>query len=189
MFTKYIQNFLTDEECDSIISLGESVGLIEMKSSLIVNGIVIVENTKYDGNKRVGCYFTNEILKIPLIEKLSEKIINLSNQLNPFNNITYNEIPKYSFNRYGEGDFLDWHPDSHEIINGATITYIIQLNDNYGDGTIKYSINDVEYSVEKKKGSIFIFDSNILHSVDKITSGCRYSINVWPSKIIKKSLI
>lgn len=189
MFIKYIENFLNEDECNSIISLGESIGLIEMKSSLIVNGKVVVENHKYEGNIRMGGYITNELLETPLMKTLTNKIINLSNQLNPFNGITYNDVSKYSFNRYQEGDFLDWHPDKHEMLNGATITYVIQLNDDYENGYVKYSIDDIEYKVEKKMGSVFIFDSNLLHSVDKITGGVRYSLNVWPSKIIKTSLI
>jgi Rps23 Pro-64 3,4-dihydroxylase Tpa1-like proline 4-hydroxylase len=189
MFLKYIENFLTNDECDSIIEIGESVGLSQMKSSLIVNGNIIEQNVEYDGNKRMGCYFFDELLENQLIKTVSNKIIDLSNNLNPFNGIVYNKIPKYSFNRYSVGDFLDWHPDNHEILNGATITFVIQLNDDYEGGDVKYMINGEEISVPKKKGSVFIFDSNILHSVDKVTEGLRYSINVWPSSLIKKSLL
>lgn len=189
MFIKYIENFLTKEECKSIIDLGVSNGLVKMKSSKIINGKLIKEDYEWDGNKRTGCYFVNHLLEIPLLKLLSKKVIDLSNDLNPFNNIIYNEISKYSFNRYVEGDFLDWHSDNHEILNGATVTFIIQLNDDYENGDVKYIINDIEYTVNKKEGSVFIFDSNIRHSVDKITGGQRYSINVWPTKTIKKSLI
>lgn len=189
MFIKFIEDFLNENECDSIISIGESIDLMEMKSSLIINGKVIVQNKKYEGNIRTGGYFVNELLKNTTLENLSNKIINLSNELNPFNGITYNKIDKYSFNRYVEGDFLDWHPDKHEILNGATITFIIQLNDDYENGDVKYKIDDKEYKIKKKRGSVFIFDSNISHCVDKITNGVRYSLNVWPSKKIKKSLI
>jgi predicted 2-oxoglutarate/Fe(II)-dependent dioxygenase YbiX len=154
-----------------------------------VNGKIAITNVKWLGNKRLGGYFKNELLEIPIIEKLSNKIIKLSNELNPFNGVIYTGVSKYSFNRYEVGDFLDWHSDGHEILNGATLTYIIQLNDNYDDGDIKYRINDVEYSINKKKGSVFVFDSNTSHSVEKITNGTRYSINVWPSKTIKKSII
>jgi hypothetical protein len=189
MFIKYIENFLTEEECKSIIELGNSTELIQMKSSRFVNGKLMGENLEWEGNKRMGCYFTHELLNLPTLKTLTDKIINLSNELNPYNGITYNGVSKYSFNRYGVGDFLDWHSDSHEILNGATITHIIQLNDDYENGDVKYMINDVEYVVKKKVGSVFIFDSNIRHSVDTIISGERYSINVWPSKIIKKSLI
>ena len=189
MFTKYIEDFLTKEECQSLIDLGSSIGLIQMKSSKFINGELVGENLEYDGNKRSGCYFTGELLELPILGNLTNKIINFSNDLNPFKGIKYNGVNNYSFNKYGVGDFLDWHPDSHEILNGATITYIIQLNDDYGDGEVKYRINDVDYTVNKKQGSVFVFDSNIVHSVDEVTSGERYSINVWPSKTIKKSLL
>ena len=189
MFNRYIENFLTSDECRSIIKLGESTNLVQMKSSLVVNGKVMTENIDYGGNKRMGTYFTNELLDLPILKNLSNKIITQSNELNPYNGITYNRINNYSFNRYGVGDFLDWHPDNHEIVNGATLTYIVQLNDQYEDGEVKYIINETQYSVPKKEGSVFIFDSNIVHSVKEITSGVRYSINVWPSKTIKKSLI
>lgn len=189
MFTKYIEDFLTKEECQSLIDLGSSVGLIQMKSSKFINGELVGENLEYDGNKRSGCYFTGELLELPILGNLTNKIINFSNDLNPFKGVKYSGVKNYSFNKYGVGDFLDWHPDSHEILNGATITYIIQLNDDYGDGEVKYRINDVDYTVNKKQGSVFVFDSNIVHSVDEVTSGERYSINVWPSKTIKKSLL
>ncbi len=189
MFTKYIENFLTRGECKSIINMGNSMELIQMKSSRFVNGKLIGENLEYGGNKRTGCYFTDELLEDSTIKTISKKIIDLSNELNPFNNVVYKGVPKYSFNKYGIGDFLDWHSDNHEILNGATITYIIQLNDDYKGGEVKYRINDVEHTLHKKKGSVFIFNSIMEHSVDEVTNGERYSLNVWPEKTIKKSLI
>ena len=128
MFIKYIENFLTKEECEQIILLGESVGLIQMKSSLIVNGKLIEENTIYSGNKRMGCYFYDDLLENKLLKNITNNIIELSNNLNPFKGLYYTKVPSYSFNRYGEGDFLEWHSDKHEILDGATITFIIQLS-------------------------------------------------------------
>jgi predicted 2-oxoglutarate/Fe(II)-dependent dioxygenase YbiX len=189
MFYKFIQNFLSKEECDFIISTGEKNGLNQMKSSKVKNGKVIEIETQWSGNKRMGGYFKDDILLDPRIKSISDKIISILNEINPFNGITYTSISMYSFNRYSDGDFLDWHMDSHEIINGATITVIIQLNDNYEGGLVKYDINEVEYSVPKELGSVFIFDSNILHSVDMVKSGLRYSLNVWPKSIKKISLI
>lgn len=189
MFIKYIEDFLTKEECNEIIQLGNSNELQRMKSSRFFNGKLVEQNVEYDNNKRTGCYFTGDLLNSPVLKTLSNKIIELSNEMNPFNGIIYEDIVSYSFNRYSEGDFLDWHSDNHEVLNGATITYIVQLNDDYSDGYVKYMLNDEERFVEKKQGSIFIFDSNIQHSVNKITFGERFSLNVWPRKRIKKSLI
>lgn len=190
MFTKYIENFLSNDECDHVISLGESIGLYQMMSTRIENGKIIESNIIYKGNKRTGGIFKNEMLDIPEIKNLSNKIIKLSNELKPFKGIVYNEIRKYSFNKYEIDDFLHWHSDDHETLNGATLTYLIQLNDDYEDGYVKYIIEGVEHKVNKKKGDLFIFDSNIPHTVEKITKGVRYSINVWPSsEITKKSII
>ena len=179
MFIKLIEKFLNEDECNYLIDLGESMSLMSMKSSKIVNGKLVDTNLDYKGNKRLGCYFTDEILLDPVIEAQSKKIIKTSNDLKPFNSIEYIKIPKYSFNKYSEGDFLEWHEDKHEIINGATITYIIQLNDDYEGGFVKYVESGVEREVPKIKGSVFIFDSNITHSVEPITSGKKYSLNVF----------
>lgn len=189
MFYKFIENFLSKEECDFIISTGEDTGLYQMKSSTVLNGKVIETGTEWNGNKRMGGYFIGDILLDSRIKSISDKILLILNEIKPFKGITYTSIPKYTFNRYSAGDFLDWHTDAHEIIKGATITLIIQLNDNYEGGLVKHTLNKLEYSVPKKLGSVFIFDSNTQHSVDKIDSGLRYSLNVWPKSIKKISLI
>lgn len=189
MFTKYIENFLTRDECISLIEMGNSVGLIQMKSSLIMNGKLVEEDLSYEGNKRMGCYFYDDLLENELLKNLTNKIIDLSNSLKPFKGINYSKVPKYSFNRYETGDFLNWHPDSHEILNGATITFIIQLNDEYEGGYVKYIKDGVNHITPKKTGSVLIFDSNIVHSVDEVIKGTRYSLNVWPSKTIKQSIL
>ena len=82
--------------------------------------------------------------------------------------------------------------DIHEIEFGATITVIYQLNDNYDEGFVTYKLseNGEEHKVPKKEGSIFVFDSTLLHSVSEIKGGKRYSMNSWPTfRILKKSLL
>ena len=189
MFYKLIENFLSKKECEYLIDLGESISLMPMKSSKFINGKLVDSGKEYAGNKRMGSYFVDTTLLKPEVKSISEKVLTLSNQLSPYNGLTYNSIPKYSFNRYSDGDFLDWHEDRHEILNGATITHIIQLNDNYDGGYIRYIIEGIEYSVPKIQGSVFVFDSNIPHSVDILESGNRYSINTWPGSIKKLSII
>ena len=189
MFHKLIENFISKEECNYLINLGESIPLTPMKSSKFMNGKLIDSNLEYQGNKRMGNYFTNSVLSIPEIKSITKKLLEVSNKLLPYNGLIYDSIFKYSFNRYSDGDFLDWHEDKHEVLNGATITHIVQLNDNYDGGHIKYIIEGIEYSVPKIQGSVFVFDSNITHSVDVVQSGSRYSINVWPNSIKKLSII
>lgn len=189
MFHKLLENFISEDMCDELIKMGESNSLMQMKSSKFVDGKLVDSNLEYNGNKRMGCYFIDELLLTPVLETLTKNIINTSNQFKPFNSIEYTKVPKYSFNKYSEGDFLEWHEDRHEMILGANITYIIQLNDDYDGGEVKYLIEGLEYNVPKIKGSVFIFDSNITHSVAPVESGVRYSINAWPASIKKLNLI
>lgn len=189
MFFKFVENFLTKEECNQLIELGESYSLIQMKSSKIVNGKIVESNLEYSGNQRKGCYFVDDTLSLPLIESINKKIITLSNDLKPFNSIEYTTIPKYSFNRYDVGDFLEWHEDRHEIINGATITYILLNHFRNHRLIVQYMVEGIEYIVPKVKGSVFIFDSALQHSVEPLTLGKRYSLNVWPASIKKINLL
>lgn len=189
MFVKYIEHFLTIDECEFLIKLGTSIGLNKMISSKFVNGVYVESALNENTNKRMGCYFVDDVLELSEIKTLSNKIVSKLNDFNPFNGIQYVNVPKYSFNQYSEGDFLDWHSDSHEIMYGASSTIIFQLNDDYDGGDVLYMIDGIEYKVPKKQGSIFIFDSNIPHCVDRLNNGIRYSLNVWPSKEIKKSVI
>lgn len=189
MYNKLIEDYLTSDECDFLINLGKDIGLHKMTSAKFVNGVYTETALNEQTNKRKGCYFVDDTLTLPEVQKITNKVLKTLNDLKIFNGIHYNDVPKYSFNEYREGDFLTWHADSHETLYGASATVIFQLNDGYTGGDIMYMVDGFEYAVPKKRGSIFIFDSNILHSVNKIESGVRYSLNVWPSKIDKKSII
>jgi hypothetical protein len=190
MFTKFIENFLTDDLCDRLIQMGLETELVTMTSAKIVNGKVVGDSkvNLYD-NKRRGSYFDGDILNDKPFLDITNKLINTINELKPFNGIEYTGISKYTFNEYSSGDFLNWHKDSHEVIYGATSTIIIQLNDNYIGGEVLYKIDNETFTIPKKKGSIFVFDSNIEHSVSELKSGIRYSMNVWPESKIKKVLL
>jgi Rps23 Pro-64 3,4-dihydroxylase Tpa1-like proline 4-hydroxylase len=190
MFTLLIEDVLNKDECELLIQRGLQTDLQVMYSSKIVNGKILDDNIlKLDDNKRRGSYFFEDEMKENMFVNLTHTLISLVNSIKIFNGIEYISIPKYTFNQYGEGDFLNWHPDTHEIMNGATATIIIQLNDNYEGGEVMYRLSDIEYNVPKKAGSIFIFDSNIEHNVNIVESGIRYSMNAWPSSKIKKGLL
>jgi hypothetical protein len=189
MFNLFIEDVLSKEECELLIERGLHTDLQIMYSSKIVNGEVVSEGILWDGNKRKGSYYIEDDIKESVFIKLTDTLVSLLNSFKIFNGVEYTHIEKYTFNQYESGDFLDWHKDSHEVIYGATSTIIIQLNDNYEGGDVMYSVNQIKHSVPKKQGSIFVFDSNIEHSVDKVESGIRYSMNAWPSSKLKKRLL
>jgi PKHD-type hydroxylase len=188
MFNKFLENVLTEDECDSIIKMGLSSELKSLTTTKFQNGKAVMVDVDTYKNKRRGSYFVNKDLDNKVLSTLSDNILRILNDYKPFNGVEYNGVSKYTFNEYSEGDFLGWHADLHEIQFGATSTIIVQLNDDYEGGDILYKINDEILSVPKSRGSVFIFDSNLEHSISEITNGMRYSMNCWPTSIIKKQL-
>jgi len=190
MFTLLIEDVLSKEECNLLIKRGLQTDLQVMHSTKIVDGKIVEEDMiALKFNKRKGSYYFGEEMNEPILSNLSNKLVSLINSKKIFNGIEYTSIPKYTFNEYGVGDFLNWHKDSHEVIYGATSTIIIQLNDDYEGGEVMYRIHDIDYTVDKKAGSVFIFNSNIEHNVNPVNSGIRYSMNAWPDSKIKKALL
>jgi predicted 2-oxoglutarate/Fe(II)-dependent dioxygenase YbiX len=183
MYYKIIDNVLTTEECDKIIDFGKSLKLEYIKTYKPSTGQNFID---YSFNKRKGIKFENKEFNI-----IGERILNIINECKIYSGLKYDKLDEVLFNQYNETNFLNYHIDTAEIENGATITVVYQLNDNYDGGEFCYKINDIEYIVPKKKGSIFIFESTILHKVMPITKGCRYSLNNWPkySKLQKNSLL
>jgi len=182
MFTKLIENVLTLDECDKIIKHALTLELDDIKTYNPNNGQNFID---LSFNKRKGVKFENNDYN-----EISLRILNIINQLKIYDGIEYYKLNPYLFNEYKETNFLNYHIDKAEIEDGASITVLYQLNDDYIGGEFCYKINDKEYVVPKIKGSVFIFESNILHKVKIVKSGCRYSLNNWPLyKKISKTLL
>jgi len=193
MYTKFIKDFLTKEECSTIIKAGLETDIKRLSSVKRIGDSYVESKNEDKLHKRSGSYFgPDDIKNIEILNNVSTRTVELLNKLQPMKNSTYISIPKFTFNEYIDGDYLNYHSDIHEIKFGATITVIYQLNDNYDEGFVTYKLseNGEEHKVPKKAGSIFIFDSPLLHAVSKLTGGLRYSMNSWPTfRILKKSLV
>jgi hypothetical protein len=179
-----IENFLSIEECDTILKISENFEFKDATTSYEIDNSMSAEDFNFNFNKRKIVY-----LDTTLFSELSTKILNKLNELNIFNGINYNTIRNYSFNKYSINDFLNYHYDVAEIHNGATITLVIELSDNYTGGEFCYKIDDIEHNFTKAKGNLYIFESTTMHKVKPITNGIRYSINCWPKFKIKKTLL
>jgi len=180
-----IKNFLSNEECDRIINLGISIGLTDATTVYKMDDY---KNESLDTsfNKRKISYIADSNLE--LVKDISDKILSTLNDIKYFNNIIYNDILSYSFNKYEKGDFLNWHHDEHEISEGATMTIVIELSEDFKGGEFCYSLNDIEYKLDKGKGNMYIFPSTTKHRVTEITDGIRYSFNAWPRHKKNKQL-
>lgn len=187
MYNKFIPNFLTKEECDKIIELGKKTNLQRLKSVTYKGGKTEYSDNEDGYHKRSGSYFGKDDIKnINELNSLTNNMINKLNKLDVYSNGKFTTIDKYTFNEYVYGDYLNEHSDLHEIELGATLTVIYQLNDEYEGGEVCFRNDKIGIVVPKQLGSIFIFDSNLPHWVEKVSRGTRYSMNSWPRFQIKQ---
>lgn len=183
IITKYIENFLTPEECDEIIK--------EFNNSLEEGNVLGAHKSA-----------RKSLVRFIEIDDLHEKILKTINNLVSLKNFQVEKNENIQFTKYEIGDYFDWHIDtiydsdnSTENVKNRTYSIVIQLNDEYEGGNFLYEdTNTKEINVLKKeKGSIFLFNSSIKHKVDIITKGVRYSLVIWlklkQKENVKKTLL
>jgi len=167
---KVIKNFLTKEECDLIIKFSKS-NLSLTKASIGGN----IGNVDETVRKSKISFYKYE-KEFPY---LKNKILNeiKSNIEVKGYNIEFTE--PFQFTEYKKNQYYNWHTDSSENMNNRYCSIVIQLNDLYTGGELELmNENEIE-QLEKGKGNLFIFLSNITHRVKPVTKGTRYSLVNW----------
>lgn len=84
--------------------------------------------------------------------------------------------------RYSKDDFFEWHLDfGPGSISVRKLSVTVQLSDpdEYEGGDLEFMINQNIVKAPRKKGTVIIFPSFILHRVTPITKGTRQSIVGW----------
>lgn len=85
---------------------------------------------------------------------------------------------------YKTGQFFDWHMDFHAAeISHRKLSVTVQLSDeeSYEGGDLQFMINNRIENAPRRKGTVVVFPSFILHRVTKVMSGTRNSIVGWLS--------
>jgi len=188
-----IPNFLTNQECDSLIqefnqrneeskaeeSLSYKTNLVEKSSFKVVslnpttpNFNLIKEKTK----KSIEAY----------VDYLDQPKYFFMDALKT--NLRYSH--SYRIMKYKVGAYIHPHSD-HRPYTYGSITF--NLNDDYEGGEFKFF--NGKYIVKLKKGDALIFPSDYfwVHEVSPVTKGNRYSVNsfigAYPDSVIRQSLI
>ena len=85
---------------------------------------------------------------------------------------------------YVTGQYFDWHMDFHAAeISHRKLSVTVQLSDEdaYEGGDLQFMINNRTESAPRRKGTVIVFPSFILHRVTEVTEGKRNSIVGWLS--------
>ena len=162
---------LSNSFCDDIIKTGNSLNATNAKIK--------------DGNN------ANRSSKVSWLDKYKfpnhlQQCIDTANKLY---NFSLHEFEPLQYTVYQEGDYYDWHVDSHSkpYLNGMIrkLSFTLCLNDEYEGGD--FSICETHPISEKinvksfalKKGEMIVFPSHTWHKVEKVTKGIRKALVGW----------
>lgn len=181
MFIRTIINFLSKEECNSIINQYSQKNLQVAKIGEELNDTELFKIRK------------SSILFVEL-PTIKEKLENLLKSQIKIKGFELDTIEKFQFTKYDINNHYDWHTDMGKSFNDRFCSIVIQLNDEYEGGELIYKdFKQKEITFEKGVGNLFIFKSSIEHKVNVVTSGVRYSLVSWiklkPIDGNKKSLL
>jgi predicted 2-oxoglutarate/Fe(II)-dependent dioxygenase YbiX len=181
-----IKNLLTKKECDEILNFS----LLNLE---LVKGEVgigeLIENQRKSSVKFYNFYKTFPYL----MDRIKNELEN--NDVFNIKGFTIDLTSELiQFTEYKPGEFYGWHTDIDEYqTNNRYCSMVIQLNNEYEGGKLQLKDNENVINMEPGKGNLFIFKSDILHQVNKVTKGKRYSLVSWmhlkPIPNFKKTLI
>lgn len=169
------KNFLSAEECDFILNKCKKE--LTLSNAEVYSGHSNTLSTKTTRKSSIGWIsdlgFLNERLKTRLKETFN------------INGMEVTGFGDFQFTEYKEGEYFDWHTDSTDTIYRDRFTSIvIQLNDTYNGGILEIkNIKGEIVPIENKIGTLYIFNSRLLHRVTPILNGVRYSLVNWISLV------
>ena len=168
----------TDDECNQIIRLGES---LNVKGSTVGGGPKDQKN-----NDNIRRSLNSWITLNKDTEWVYERLGNISRCLNGMNwryDITgFSEDLQYT--RYNDDkSFYGWHIDNGVVGSEhpqRKISITLQLSDSneYEGGDFQIHATKLN-TLHKKKGLVIAFPSHCLHQVTPVTKGIRRSLVVW----------
>jgi len=128
-------------------------------------------NTKSVGRSTQVTFIHNQFIKSFIHELVTTH----------YKNCIIEEAEDLQFATYNVGDFYGVHKDADET-NGRILSVSVQLSkpSEYEGGDLcLYGIGGSPSPLENAQGTVIIFPSDILHEVERVTKGTRYSLVQW----------
>ena len=100
---------------------------------------------------------------------------------------------QFQYAHYNVNDYYKWHVDAidtKKLVRRSSVrklSFSLVLNDDYEGGVLQIAIPQTPdsedpyriFSVPKKRGTLIVFSSHILHQVTPVTHGIRKSVVGW----------
>ena len=169
------ENFLSPEECNLI--LNKCIEELKLSEAKVYGNSSNSTLTKPNRKSSVGWISDLGFLNQRLTNKLRESF--------NINGMEVTGLGDYQFTEYKEGEYFNWHTDSTDVMYRDRFTSIvIQLNNTYKGGVLEIkNLKGEVLPIENKIGTLYIFNSRLLHRVTPVIDGIRYSLVNWVSLV------
>lgn len=161
-------------ECMNIVSLGNKLNLEYQK--ITPN---IVDTTQFNTKSNYFLYDYNEDVNY-FYEKIREEVVKANNLYWSFNLYDFGEPLKFMEYSSEYNAFVKMHTDLGHfgVTKYRKLTVIVQLSDgdDYDGGNLVIQNYETLQVMPRKRGTIIIFPSFLLHRVEPVTRGIRNSL-------------
>lgn len=171
----YLRGFLSADECNSIINIGNS----HSRQMSCVN----------ETNDIINSIRKNHVVFLKSLDAENEWIFSkLASTVNSLNKQFWNFDLKFletlQFTIYDEpGDFYTAHMDmGHNKVESRKLSIVVQLSepDDYEGSNLQlHSCGGDFYNTIRDRGTLIAFPSYKVHQVTPLISGTRYSLVSW----------
>jgi PKHD-type hydroxylase len=169
------ENFLSPNECDFI--LNKCKGELALSDAKVYGAKYNTPHNKPNRKSSIGWISDLGFLNERLTKKLRETF--------NINGMEVTGLGDFQFTEYKESEYFDWHTDSTDVVYRDRFTSIvIQLNDTYEGGVLEIkNLKGELVPIKNKIGTLYIFNSRLLHRVTPVNKGIRYSLVNWISLV------
>ena len=141
-----------------------------------------IGNSSYEPHKRISdVFWVPKTQRYRYIYELLFKLVSdINTNLYKFR-LTHMEADiQYTVYNSNEVGHYGWHTDLGLGNNGRKLSVVVQLSDpgEYEGGDLEFNNGSID-TVMKKKGSVVIFPSYLLHRVTPVTKGTRRTLVLW----------
>ena len=169
------ENFLSPEECDFILN--------KCKEELTLSDAQVY--IKESNSRTTAKTRKSSIGWISDLGFLNERLTNKLRETFNINGMEVTGLGDFQFTEYKKNEYFDWHTDANnDMYRDRFISIVIQLNDTYEGGVLEIkNIKEELVPVENRMGTLYVFNSRLLHRVVPVVEGVRYSLVNWVSLV------
>lgn len=170
-----LPNTFTPEECGRIIDLGAAA---EFRAAALVGG------QQHDNIRRARITWLDDQTSAAWIMQRIVDLVATANRT--YFNFTLTDFSERLQLAHYDGDqqgHFDWHSDIGDgpLARQRKLTVVVQISDpdTYQGGGLETNSDAQIRTADRARGSATLFPSFVLHRVDPVTSGDRYSLTTW----------